>query len=80
MKYWLGEIKKNGNEGVPKIIVGNKSDLEDQRLISTEDGRSFAQEKQIPFIETSAKDGQNVQELFQTMAKAFLQQAMTQSP
>jgi len=57
MKYWLGEIKKNGNEGVPKIIVGNKCDLEEQRIVSTEEGSKFAQEKQIPFIETSAKDG-----------------------
>lgn len=78
MKYWLGEIKKNGNEGVPKIIVGNKCDLEDQRIVSTEEGSRFAQEKNIPFIETSAKDGKNVTELFEKMARAFLQQAVNQ--
>jgi len=72
VKYWLGEIKKNGNDFVPKVIVGNKSDLEDRRLISTEEGKKFAEEKSIPFMETSAKDGNNVNILFTQLTERFI--------
>jgi GTPase SAR1 family protein len=39
IEYWLSEIRKNGKDFVPKIIVGNKSDLEDKRVVSTEEGQ-----------------------------------------
>lgn len=79
MKYWLGEIKKNGNEDVPKIIVGNKADLEAERVVSTEAGRAFAESQKIPFLETSAKGGDNVTDLFTKMTQGYLKQAMTQA-
>jgi Ras-related protein Rab-1A len=80
VKYWLGEIKKNGNEDVHKVIVGNKADLEDQRMVKFDEGKAFSDEKNIPFLETSAKDGLNVQDLFMRMTRGYLKLAMTQSP
>mmetsp|Transcript_16807 Transcript_16807/g.18708 ORF Transcript_16807/g.18708 Transcript_16807/m.18708 type:complete len:120 (-) Transcript_16807:64-423(-) len=72
VKYWLNEIKKNGNESVPKIIVGNKADLDSQRLVSLEDGQNFAKEMGIPFMETSAKDDYNVESVFMSTAANFV--------
>eukprot|EP01121_Diplochlamys_sp_Union-15-3_P013579 TRINITY_DN4237_c0_g1_i1.p1 TRINITY_DN4237_c0_g1~~TRINITY_DN4237_c0_g1_i1.p1 ORF type:complete len:236 (+),score=42.16 TRINITY_DN4237_c0_g1_i1:2-709(+) len=72
VKYWLGEIKKNGNDNVHKVIVGNKSDLEAQRMVQTEEGKKFAEEKNIVFTETSAKDDNNVNEVFMSMTEKFL--------
>ena len=49
---------------VPVVIVGNKLDLEDERKVSTEEGRAFAQSIKASFIETSAKTGTNVRDTF----------------
>ena len=51
------------------ILAGNKSDLEQQRLIPTEDGQKMADEWGIPFIETSACKDTNVTELFSKIAQ-----------
>ncbi|XP_049847934.1 uncharacterized protein LOC126304989 [Schistocerca gregaria] len=79
VKYWLNEIKKNGNENVYKTIVGNKADLSDQRAVKFEDGENFSKEVNIPFIETSAKDGLNVEGLFTTMTQKFVKFAASQN-
>ena len=49
---------------VPKILVGNKCDLEDERKIETEEGEKLANENRMKFIETSAKDSTNVIKAF----------------
>ena len=45
-------------------LVGNKIDLNDKRVVSFEEGKNLANEKNIIFEEVSAKDGQNFNELF----------------
>ena len=54
---------------VPKILVGNKCDLEDERKIETEEGEKLANENRMKFIETSAKDSTNVTEAFNILLK-----------
>lgn len=51
------------------ILVGNKSDMSDRRVISTEQGQQLAQELGIPFIEASAKNNDNVEESFFSLAR-----------
>ena len=53
----------------PMILVGNKCDLEDERQVSFEEGRALADKYGIPFIETSAKTGQNVEEMLETLIR-----------
>jgi len=68
---WLQEIDKYAREGVNKLLVGNKSDHteeEGQRQVSTEEGRMFAESKDIPFLETSARTGTFVDTAFLMMA------------
>ena len=43
LNSWLIEIEKNGNKNVYKLLIGNKSDLEDERKVSKEEGIEFAQ-------------------------------------
>ena len=45
-------------------LIGNKIDLEEQREVSYEEGKNFAEENNLLFFETSAKDGNNIQEIF----------------
>ena len=45
-------------------LIGNKIDLEEQREVSYEEGKNFAEENNLIFFETSAKDGNNIKEIF----------------
>lgn len=53
--YWINEIRQN-NDNVKMVIVGNKTDLEDQRVVSFEDGLKIANYYDTPFFEVSSKD------------------------
>ena len=52
--------------------MGNKCDLEDQRKISKEQAKNFADEHKLPYIETSAKEGVNISELFENSINQYL--------
>ena len=57
---WLNDLKNQANPNVRVFLVGNKSDLENERVISKEQGEKFKEEKKLDkFIETSAKTGEN---------------------
>jgi len=53
-------------------LVGNKCDLEHRRAVSTEQGKELARLYNIQFIETSAKDTINIDELFTKTTKTFI--------
>ena len=62
---WINDIKDHINiSEVPIILVGNKKDLENERIISKEEGRKVAEENNFLFFETSAKTGTNIEEAF----------------
>ncbi|KAJ5073592.1 ras-like protein [Anaeramoeba ignava] len=62
-------IVKKTNK-IPIVTVGNKTDLESDRLVSTEEGEQLAQEFSCEFIETSAKTGLNVTEAYESLVRA----------
>jgi len=66
---WLRNIEEHASEGVEKLLVGNKSDLEEKRAISEEEGQLLAVQHSIDFIEASALSGENVREAFMRMAR-----------
>jgi Ras-related protein Rab-1A len=68
VKQWLNEIDRYANESVNKLLVGNKCDLEEKRVVDKATAQAFADEIGIPYIETSAKNATNVEEAFMTMA------------
>lgn len=70
---WLKNIEKYAKENVYKFLVGNKSDLTENRVIQTEEASKFAEEHNLPYIETSAKDGINIEELFDKSINKFLE-------
>lgn len=67
VRAWVHEIDRYANEGVVKLLVGNKSDLSSERQVSTEEGRLLAIQLNVPFIETSAKSSTNVEDAFLKM-------------
>ena len=68
----MNDIDKFAKEGVYKILVGNKSDLEEQRKVPTIKGKQLADEYGIPFLETSAKKNENIEKLFIDSTRAFI--------
>ena len=71
---WFLQIQTSEpNEDSCKILIGNKCDLEDKREVSSEEGEALAREYNVPFMETSAKDALNVDNLFEVMAEAMKQ-------
>ena len=61
---WLEEARQNGNPNMTIMLIGNKSDLEHRRAVSTKEGEAFAQEHGLVFLETSAKTAANVESAF----------------
>ena len=57
---WILQIKENASENVKSVLLGNKSDLEDKRVINEEKGKKLAKENNINFYETSAENGANI--------------------
>jgi len=55
---------KEDNQDIPIMLVGNKLDLEEERQVTTEQGRALAQKFNCGFIEASAKTNTNVKEIF----------------
>ena len=78
VKQWLHEIDRYAAENVNKLLVGNKSDLTAKRVVSTEQGKEFADSLGIEFLETSAKTAANVEQAFLTMASQIKARMKTQ--
>ncbi|KAL3537081.1 hypothetical protein ACH5RR_000447, partial [Cinchona calisaya] len=70
VKQWLNDIDRYASEDVNKILVGNKSDLTDRKVVSYETAKVFADEMGIPFLGTSAKNATNVEQAFMAMTAA----------
>jgi len=56
-------------ERVPMVLVGNKSDLKSQRVVTIEEGEELAKKLGVPFLETSAQSGEHCEEIFYNIAR-----------
>ncbi|MFV2016267.1 MAG: GTP-binding protein [Candidatus Heimdallarchaeota archaeon] len=83
VRRWFRDIKRFAEE-IPVIIIGNKSDLLDQRVITYEEGKKLADEMQenwsyeVYFKESSAKEAIEVNESFMILATSILNTVITE--
>ncbi|KAJ1031304.1 hypothetical protein NDA18_002521 [Ustilago nuda] len=76
-KAWIRELQRQADPNIIIALAGNKADLAStRRAIPTEEADKYAQEEELLFLETSAKDSSNVSELFTMIARKLpLEQA-----
>eukprot|EP01028_Stygiella_incarcerata_P006659 TRINITY_DN2714_c0_g1_i1.p1 TRINITY_DN2714_c0_g1~~TRINITY_DN2714_c0_g1_i1.p1 ORF type:complete len:205 (+),score=50.60 TRINITY_DN2714_c0_g1_i1:84-698(+) len=76
---WMKNIKERAAENVCKILIANKCDLEEERKVSTYEGKDLAEQFGVPFMETSAKTGENVDESFLMLARMVIEAGIVPS-
>ncbi|KAM5198440.1 ras-related protein Rab-26 isoform 9-T9 [Hipposideros larvatus] len=70
IQAWLTEIQEYAQHNVVLMLLGNKVDSAQERVVKREDGEKLAKEYGLPFMETSAKTGLNVDLAFTAIAKS----------
>ncbi|XP_026186596.1 ras-related protein Rab-41 isoform X2 [Mastacembelus armatus] len=68
---WIDDVRTERGSDVIIMLVGNKTDLADKRQVSVEAAERKARELNVMYIETSAKAGYNVKQLFRRVAAAL---------
>ena len=71
IKHWQNDVNRYTLENVTKLLVGNKSDLEKKQVVDYLSGVALANELNVPFIETSAKNSMNIDRAFMLMVDAI---------
>ena len=70
IETWLKEVKLQSNPDIKVFLIGNKADLDKNRVVKTETAKAFKEENKLNyFSETSAKSGFNAKEVFIEAAK-----------
>ena len=67
LDFWINKLKELSGD-VPFIIIGNKIDKEEKRMVSKEEGKELAEQYGVEYIETSAKSDENVDKAFEILA------------
>ncbi|KAK8143453.1 Ras- protein Rab-6A [Beauveria asiatica] len=70
-KKWIDDVRAERGNDVIIVLVGNKTDLNDKREVTTQQGEDEAKKNNLMFVETSAKLGHNVKHLFKRIAQAL---------
>jgi Ras-related protein Rab-6A len=70
-RKWVDDVRGERGNDVIIVLVGNKTDLNDKREVTTQQGEEEAKKNNLMFIETSAKVGHNVKNLFRRIAQAL---------
>ncbi len=68
VKHWYAEIERYASEGVTKILIGNKADMQAKKVVTYDEAKELADSLKMDYIETSAKNSQNVTKAFEVMA------------
>ncbi|XP_003813150.3 ras-related protein Rab-17 isoform X1 [Pan paniscus] len=72
-QQWLKDLEEELHPEVLVMLVGNKTDLSQEREVTFQEGKEFADSQKLLFMETSAKLNHQVSEVFNTVAQELLQ-------
>lgn len=71
LQEWLEELHKALGKDIPLILVANKTDLPD-RVVEPSEGREFADSRNMPYVESSAKTGEGIIDIFDQLARVLV--------
>merc|ERR1712137_737425 len=74
---WIQEIGKYSNGFVKVMLVGNKADLWEKRVVLTDEGEMLAHELGVRFLETSARSACNIEKAFQWLINDMVEVALS---
>ena len=69
---WIEDFKSKADDDAVILLIGNKNDLDDKREVSKEESEIKAQKNKFAFMETSAKENNNVDKAFETLFKEIV--------
>lgn len=70
-KTWVKELDRQARKDIVIALAGNKADLDSKRMVEHEEGKGYAEDNKLLFMETSAKTATNVSEVFLAIARAL---------
>ncbi|CAF0782523.1 unnamed protein product [Adineta ricciae] len=76
---WIEELHRHTPADIPIVLVGNKSDLVDQRKVSQDQAKDLAQRLKVSYMETSALNASNVEQAFITLVKSIFYKKIPKS-
>ena len=76
IRRWHAEVDQHNREHAIKILVGNKLDLGEDRVVTEEQGRALANDLGMRFFEVSVKDDEGVTEALVTLARSVIHPLM----
>ena len=73
LAYWISRIRQNGDEAAEIILIGNKIDMINDILVDQEQAAQLAQQHNITYYQTSAKDATNLDIAFKNLLTLIIQ-------
>jgi small GTP-binding protein len=78
LDFWIKDLEDNSDiDNLFIYLIGNKNDMENKREVSWVEASNYAKEKKLPYIEVSAKTGNNIQKLFDEVIKGAMTKMLT---
>ena len=69
LETWMNELRENNKVDVSKVLIGNKSDLQEKREVTKEEAEKFAESIGCAYFEGSAKTGENIFDALDEIAR-----------
>jgi small GTP-binding protein len=79
VENWKEEAFNNLQNEIPLVLVANKVDLKDSRVVMTEEGHEYAKKNGFTYVESSALTGENVEEAFSNLCKKMIEDSKNSS-
>ncbi len=78
LSNWLMDARQHASSDMTIMLIGNKSDLEHRRAVTYEEGKKFAEENGLSFLETSSKTAKHVEDAFKNSAAEIYKKVKNQ--
>jgi small GTP-binding protein len=75
VENWKEEAFKNLKNEIPLVLVANKVDLKDSRVVASEEGEEFAKKNGFVYVESSALTGENVEEAYANLCRTMIEES-----